>query len=723
VTESLPLFLIFEPEGGIIFYHFEIGSHEEGKLEDRIFIEEQDHLKTLYQKLTTMKEELEAELVDISEKAAEEKKTTSEDLRLNFNNDAEAQETLIEFEVMSQAVAQLNIASDSVSAKLKNVDQLLPRAYFARIDVQFDEDEEPESFYIGSAAVSDQHHDQLVVDWRSPIAEVYYNHENGRTSYRVDDRRIEVDLCLRRQFDLKADVLNAYFDTKIAIEDPLLLRSLSRKRTDQMQAITETIQREQNTVIRYPDVPALLVSGIAGSGKTSVLLQRIAYLFFRMRKQLRPEQVYLITLNPVFQQYISHVLPEMGEQNPNNLTWGEFLDELGLHGVGEGDLTEAASLRQIDRGLASIVLTEEDFCQIRQKHQVVLTQKQIADVVAQHPNIETGVRLIQICLDELEEAAQKSASDLEKKRISEDGESDEEGQTDRNPQKMKNRIMNQYGGAIQAIRSFKWLNLDRIGSRLLGRKKLTPAETFYLKMALTGLCNRNAKYVMIDEVQDYTEAQMLVFLRYFKNARFMMLGDEFQSIHEGNISFERIHQIFQERGKDLAELSLLTSYRSSPEITDLFTGLLPKEVQIKTSSIQRPGLTPVIRSCTHENYKEVLRQAVKEAEGEPHLTAVICQDWTGVNRISQILGGDGPEIIRDNESLPESGAILLELRLAKGLEFDSVILPDVTAHAYPDKLLARHRLYTAISRATQQLTILSDGPLSPLLGKDKESGR
>ncbi len=689
------------------------------QMNDPIFIEEQNHLSEIYDQLEQMDKSLTAELQEISEKAADEKKTQSEDLRLNFNNDEEAQETLIEFEIMSQAVAQLNIASDSVSTKLKNVQQLLPRPYFARITLKFEEDEDPEDFYIGSAALSDENHDQLIVDWRSPIAEVYYNHENGDTSYTVEDRKIPVHLSLRRQFDITGRTLNSYFDTKIAIEDPMLLKSLSKKRTDKMQAITETIQKEQNTVIRYPDVPALLVNGIAGSGKTSVLLQRIAYLFYRKRKNLRPEQVYLITLNPVFQQYIDHVLPEMGEQNPNSMTWGDFLEEQGVHSRGNGDLTEAESLRKIDRELPDFRLREDDFRNISQKGTKVLSKKQIAKIVTAHNHIETGIRLIQVSVDELEDAARKNAIEIERNKKDDERSDNFADRPAKNSSASEKQIENQYGGALQAIRSFQWLDIAHIGERLLGEEKLTPAQWLYLKMSLTGLCDRNAKYVMIDEVQDYSEAQLMVFLKYFKNARFMMLGDEFQSIYDGTISFDEIKRLFKENGKEVTELPLLTSYRSSPEITELFTGLLPKEIRIQTSSVQRPGIVPDVRAFgNHKEYVDTLREAVRENNAKDSLTAVICADWTEVNRMKQILKEDAPRVIRENEELPESGIVLLELRLAKGLEFTTVILPDATDRNYPDKTLARHRLYTALSRATEKLIVYADGVMTPLLSEE-----
>ncbi len=678
---------------------------------DVIFQEEQEHLTALHGRLTDMKERLENELSEINQRAADEKQQQSEDLRLNFNNDEDIQETLIEFEVMSQAVAQLNIESQSATAKLNSVKTLLPKPYFARIDVEFDEDEDPEAFYIGSAALSDEKHDQLIVDWRSPIAEVYYNHENGETSYEVEGRRIPVNLKLRRQFDLNQNVLHSYFDTKVAIEDPMLIRSLSRKRTDKMQSITETIQKEQNAVIRHPDVPVLLINGIAGSGKTSVLLQRIAYLFYRQRKTLRPEQVYLITLNPVFQQYIDHVLPEMGEANPNTLTWSDLLSNLGVRNRGEADMTDAESLHIIDEKLPSLKLTAEDFRHIYQKTTKVVTKKQTAQVIRQHENIETGIRLIQIVVDELEELALRNAVDIEKRRAQEDPDGDV-SHVMNNPK----QVESQYGGALAAIRNYKWLNIEKIGEKLLGKPHLTPAEYLYLELSLTGLCDRNAKYVMVDEVQDYSEAQLMVLMKYFKNARFMLLGDEFQSIHRDGIHFSRIHEIFEQAKKPVTELSLLTSYRSSPEITELFTSLLPEEIKIETTSVQREGIVPsLLAEASHEEYIETLRRIVKEEQDSEGLTAIICQDWTGINRLRQLLKDETPHVVRTYEALPESGVILLELKLAKGLEFDHVVVADATKALYPDELMYRHRLYTAISRATGRLTVLSDGEMTTLL--------
>ena len=739
-------------------------------MDKKIFEEEQAHLSEVYGKLEERQASLGQEIEELNATASDEKNDIRDNLRFDTADDEVKTEMYGEIETWNRYIDSYNVKSAVLSDNLKKVRMLLEAPYLARVTLQFEPDEEPESYYIGRAALAaDNGIDQMIVDWRSPIAETYYNQDNGRTFYMVNDRRIDVDLKLRRQFDLNRDRLNAYFDTSVAIEDPMLLESLSKQRTDKMQAITVTIQKEQNAVIRYPDVPVLLVNGIAGSGKTSVLLQRIAYLFYHHRKTLRPGDVYLLTLNPVFQQYISGVLPDLGEQNPNTMTWQELMNGLHVPG-GAAEETTAENLRRIDAALPEYRLTAEDINPISQKGRCVLQRNTILEILAQYDGrIETGVRLTHVAEEELLERARVSlrrrrgGADEDEDASLSDGRDDakaeesgrrggrmeddvdredgtERGEMDRTRRRTwnasaeseraagddrlsiaeENEIVNNYGGAFKMIREYGWLNYEHIGKRILGKKHLTAIEWLYVRMALTGECDRMAQYVMIDEVQDYTEAQLMTLAKYFPNARFMLLGDEFQSIREGTVSFRRIHEIFAGRGKETVELPLQTSYRSSPEITALFAGLLPEDQKLQARSVQRPGLEPVIRACrNHAEYAALLREAIAQAENKSGLTAVICQNRRSLRRVRELLGESAPPLIRGDEKLPAQGVFLIELQYAKGLEFDEVILPDADERTCPvseeKRLLTRHRLYTAISRATKKITILSDGKLTPLL--------
>ena len=709
-------------------------------MQNDVFQREQEHLSDTWDRLSKMEKDLESRIGSIAEKAAEEKRDIRENLSLNFDGDSDSMETYIEFEVMNHAIDHYNIERDSAIEKLGRIRRLLKAPYFAKVRLRYAPDEEPEEYYIGSAGISENALEPLVIDWRSPVAETYYNQENGRTFYHVDGRRIEVELLLRRQFELSENHLHAFFDTQIALSDPLLIHSLTRQRTDKMQAITATIQKEQNAVVRHENVPVLLVGGIAGSGKTSVLLQRIAWLFYRQRDTLRPDEVVLMTLNPIFRRYIDQVLPDMGEMNPVSLTWGDFLSMAGvpgklLSGQSGGVRTTAGSLKKIEEQLPTLTLEPEDLCPVRQKNLQILSAGRIAAVLASHENIPTGERLIQISIDELKEIAKGEIRRRERDEEREGygagepsairaGEPSAGTAGDRPAGRAEdNRIRSQYGGAFYAINTCQWLNISRIGCRLLGKKRLTSLEWLYLKMLLTGQRDLRTRYVMVDEVQDYTPAQLMVLQRYYPRAGFMLLGDEFQAIREGTAAFEQIHGLFN---SEVTELSLTTSYRSSPEITALFSALLPPEKQILVSSVQPAGNAPVIRAFPgHDDYADALFRAVKNSMQEDGLTAVICAGARHMERTASLLkdcfheageAGDCPvPALHAGDQLPEKGVFLIPLAHAKGLEFDGVILPDADKDTYPDTPLSRHRLYTALSRATHRLTILAQGSLSELL--------
>ncbi len=680
-------------------------------MEKYILEQEQAHLTKTYNKLLNIEKDLKSQISSLNEKAVEDKNDIRDNIRFDYADIETTMETLAEIEVWNRYIDTYNVESSSLGKRLDTVEKLLQSPYFAKISLQFEGEDQTEDYYIGRAAISENGYDQLVVDWRSPVAEVYYNQDNGRTSYTVEDREIPVDLKLRRQFEIEKNKLISFFDTTIAIEDPLLLQSLSQTRSDKMTAITATIQKEQNAVIRYPDVPVLLVNGIAGSGKTSVLLQRIAYLFYQKRKSLRPDQVCLITPNPIFRDYIDNVLPDLGETNPVTLTWKEFLDHVNVPvAYSEYDYTEDESLVRIHETLSALSPEIDDFTDIFQKDRLILSKKEVFQVIKRFAKFPMGVRLVQTVMDELEAMAKNKLHNM-------DSDNDEESEgSAKSGSAEDNRIENDFGGALSQIRHCGFVNVLHVAQRLLDTKKITAAEWLYTKMELTGICDRNMRYVMIDEVQDYTMAQLMVLRKYFPGARFMLLGDEYQAIREGTATFSGIRELFSEGGKTYAELPLLTSYRSSPEVTEMFASILPEEKKLMVSSVKRPGEKTIVKACeSDEELTKELISLMDEYSKKSGLTAIICRNEGSLERISERLGDRSPAIISENCSLPKSGAFLIELRYAKGLEFDHVILPDAGNDAYPADELGRHCLYTAMSRATQHLAVLSKGKLADII--------
>ena len=702
--------------------------------DDPVFREEQLHLSDTYAKLQEIGRELVRKMERTRAAAAADKRSMSEELAPNFATYADAMETYADFAAMNRVIDAYNLAQDADAERLANVELLLKQPYFAKVALQFKPGQKPKELYIGTAGIADEAYRRLVVDWRSPVAEVYYNQDTGPTSYVADGRTIDVDLKLRRQFDIDEDRLNAYFDTTVAIQDSLLLASLSKRRTAQMQAITATIQKEQNQVVRHEDVPVLLVSGIAGSGKTSVLLQRIAYLFYQMRGSLDAREVFLITPNPVFRDYIAGVLPDLGERNPESLTWNEFARGLlpPDRGVGEAN-ADLSTLARIDAAVRDFEFDAFDFRDIRVRDVRLVSADSIRKLSDKLRRIPAGPHRVTLMREELHarleaRLAQMAGTDEtldalstlsldEQLRIFHEAIAPADEQEER--ALALSYLRDRYADAFAAVDNDDWLRIDRIGMRLLGTDGLSPLEWLYLKMALTGLGNPDAKYVMIDEVQDYTAAQLAVLTRYFRRAHFLLLGDPNQAIAPGTATFDEVRAVFEAARGPVEECRLMTSYRSTPEITELFASLLGEDERTNISAVQRADEPPAIVSCPDEAaYAAALREAVAAARDDEGLSAVIAPWKHEAKRLQKLLGDDAPPLADDTASLPAQGVVLITLKLAKGLEFDRVIVPDASERVFPaDDPLSRRRLYTTLSRATRSLVVLAHGELTPLLRK------
>ncbi len=702
---------------------------------DPVFAAEQAHLSETYGKLEKIGRDAIAAMEAVARDAAEDKKSMAEELAVNFATWDDILETHADIVAMNNIIEAHDMANSVQAERLRAVEVLLREPYFAKIALQFKEGAPAKELYIGSAGISDENYRRLVVDWRSPVAEVYYNQTMGPTSYVADGRTIHVDLQLRRQFEIEEDRLITYFDSDVAIEDKLLLASLSRGRSAHMQAITATIQREQNAVVRHEDVPVLQVAGIAGSGKTSVLMQRIAYLFYQQRESLDPSEVFLITPNPVFRHYIANVLPDMGERNPETITLAEFARTLLPQGQGFGKGTvDEATLWRIDEALESGRFEYEpgDFCDIRVGRVKLITQAQVHQVRAKWPRIEPGARLSNLMREELtrrldsrlasmaasDEAFDEVVSLTHDEQLAAFGEPvniDDDKEVRKAALKL---IRGRFDIAYGMIARDEWLHVDNLGRRLIGAESLPPAAWLYLKIACTGLSNPDARYVMIDEVQDYTIPQLAVLARFFPRAHFMLLGDENQAIREGGLTFVQVRSTFERLRGEVSECHLMTSYRSTPSITDLFARLLPESERMEVSSVQRESSAPRIEVFDDKDaWTEAVREAVREAgSSDEGLTAVIVPWKHEATKLVAALGNDAPQLVDATGALPRSGCVLLTLPLAKGLEFDHVIIPNASAGLFPaDDRIAKNRLYTSISRATRELDVFALGELTPLL--------
>lgn len=756
---------------------------------DPVFCEEQEHLAGVYRTLQRIGREAVQRMENTTRQAEADRQAMAEELSVNLATYADAMETYADFEAMNRIVDAYNVSQASDAEKVETVALLLRQPDFAKVTLRVMNGAsastgagmgagagtraagaslaEPREIYIGAAGISDDSCKKLVVDWRSPVAEVYYNQGTGLTSYEANGRIIEADLLLRRQFDIDQDRLLAYFDTTVAIQDPLLLASLSKNHSAAMSAITATIQQEQNAVIRHDDVPALLVIGAAGSGKTSVMMQRIAYLFYRNRNTLRASEVALVTPNPVFQSYIAHVLPDMGEENPRICTRDELFARLlpEGRGVGAAQVPEAR-LVAIDEVLATFEFASSDFEAVTCAGERFVSVGQLSRLSAKYGSIPAGSRRVTLMREEVLKrvearlaaiaATEELRDELERMTLDEQtalfgaplaAQSEAEATSS-----ARSFVRKRYAQVFAMVERDEWININHVGARLLHRDGLTSLEWLYLKMGVTGMCDRDTKYVMLDEVQDYTAAQVRVLERYFRNARFLLLGDPNQAIMEGAATFDEIRAIFGAHaagmvggasagggmggaGADadtgdadvpVAECLLPTSYRCTPQITELFARLVPAGDQMQISSVQRDGADPVVLQLSDADaYQQALVDAVSgllEAEGTAAIIVPWRSDakkldaWLKEQLSGGAMGACSWTVVADKTAaLPGAGVVIMPLELAKGLEFDAVLIPDASERVFPDDDLARRRLYTTISRATRELTILAPGKLTPLL--------
>lgn len=247
-----------------------------------------------------------------------------DDLKLDYDGYSTSMETALSIHQQQQLLEERQNAWQHATKQLSTLQRLNKRPYFARIDFQ-EQNEKPETIYIGLGSFADKNDQFLIYDWRAPISSIYYDGKLGSVTYYAPDGEQEVLMTKKRQFSIKDGQIINMFDTNESIGDQMLINVLNEKSSTQMKSIVTTIQREQNKIIRNTTADLLFVQGSAGSGKTSAILQRIAYLLYRYRGNLVSSDVIMFSPNQLFNDYVKNVLPEMGEQNMVQMTYRQFV--------------------------------------------------------------------------------------------------------------------------------------------------------------------------------------------------------------------------------------------------------------------------------------------------------------------------------------------------------------------------------------------------------------
>lgn len=704
---------------------------------------EKKHLADTYQQLLTRKTVLNSFLTEGRKKDRLAMQSIGEEIRLNFDNFADRLDTFAAIESKNREIDQMNAALQSAERELAAIDRLLDSPYFGKISLQFEDEETIEDFYIGINGFVNENKEGLIYDWRSPIAELFYAKRLGPVSYQVNNQTISAVLEQRRQFIIEKDQLKQAFDTSVAIQDDVLLAALEANNSQKMQDITASIQHEQNVIIRDLAHKNLLVNGVAGSGKTSAVMQRIAFLLYHFREEMTAENVLILSPNSRFIDYISQVLPSLGEKNPLTLTMRQFCqafpsvdlesEEAYFDRIQQAPSEAIELLRSADfsRFLQSLSkqLPEElvlQFKPIKRKNVVLFSEETIDTFFQETPKQAPLRDRIQAVKKKLayawEERLQKNALAAnvhdQVRSLTEDEQRSLLGtvlkdDSEKTIQKAALRLLKKkYAKVTKQINDLTWFDTKQLladSADYFTHGQITLTQTTdSLDYTVCLLLIRHLvaekqpvpalRYLFIDEVQDYTPAQLQFLLCLFPMTAFTLVGDQQQAIFTSAITVSEIQTIFQQQAKSLETYQLTTSYRSSGAITRLFAQMLPKETNLNISAVRPVGKLPQF----YANLTDVaLVDIVKELK-QP--VTIITKDSRSSEELNQFF---------DKQAVSFHGTVL-PIHLAKGLEFKQVLLYDVSAENYHTDQDQRI-LYTAISRAMEELMVTSKTTFSPFL--------
>ena len=699
---------------------------------------EEAYLKNVYQKLIDKRNELRESMDTAKVEGNQSLKEMAGELRLNFDSYLDNLDTFSMIEMKNRETDQMNIKQKNAENQLAKIERLLKSPYFGKVVVDFLDNEPKESFYIGTANFTDDADENLVYDWRSPIAELFYNNMIGPSSYTVRQNKIDTVIKERRQFILERDRLVKFFDTSVAIQDDVLLEVLGQDETNEMKAITATIQSEQNTIIRDVKSQNILVNGVAGSGKTSAIMQRIAYLLYLYRDTMTSDDLLILSPNHRFIDYISNVLPSLGERNPLNLTILQLVSQLSAEEI-EGEeayfkritkenVSEQAehlrSKEYIDDLKRSdpLFLDHPDFIRgLTKNGKTVLSKKTIKKIyekVPAHPKLidrlqATKKALMSEWKNHLLKQAKSPAVQNQVLSLTEDRQLELFGKliSDDSEQSIavyaRKLLQKNYRKITRQIEEMAWVDEHRLferiyekryGSAYVWQHTRTVDEAVIL-LAIHHLLVEKVnvpafRYLLIDEVQDYTLAQLGLLIELFPKTHFTLVGDENQAIFNSSTTFADIMRCFDDYHLPIHRYDLRNSYRSSGAITELFKTYAVDQEKIDIVSIRPQGKEPEYRSFrSSEELLEILAEILASLKGEK--AAVITQTEEETQTLQESI---------KKSSYGLENCQIIPLSLAKGLEFDHVIL-------YPfendrDEQRRRRQMYTAISRGMKSIVVL-----------------
>ena len=692
-----------------------------------------------------------------AKEAADKKKSeiieAKKDVRENTEHGITSLYTSDGFEALVELSQYINPVTDKIidyeeeEHKILLLEKMIKSPYFARIDFKFDDEDEFEKIYIGRSSLrKNSYQEMYVYDWRSPIASIFYRFMTGEAFYDAPCGRVTGELNLKRQYEIKNGTLEYFFDSDVQIVDEFLRQLLSQNTTAKMKAIVETIQHEQDVVIRDMENDLLMVQGVAGSGKTSIALHRAAYLMYQgLQTKLSANNIMIISPNSIFEQYISNVLPELGEDNVISSVFEDILSALliGRKIQSRNDFLEnlivnskykeisrnsiefktSSFFREIlDQFLIDIPRQWIEFEDVYYEGKCVVSGQILKDKILGRPETPLGIKL-----EQLEDYILEQIFGTGKGR----GHKEEKNLIKQEIQKfIKIDIVELYkilfsneayfysllqnSNPSQNIKNIWKYTKENLEADSLYYDDAIAIAYLYLKIYGTNKY-KNIKQVVIDEAQDYYPLQYEIFNFLFSNAKFTILGDMKQTLaKKEDISFyEQIQKILNKKKSSLIMLD--KSFRCTNEILNFSLKFIEQSSQIK--SFNRNGDSPKVYIA--DNSEIFIDEIVKEIKlcqekGFQSICLICKTEKNSTYLFNKIKHKLDIQLIKNGSVSDLQGVFILPVYMSKGLEFDTVLICDADSQNYHDED-DKNLLYVACTRALHKLSLFCENEVSPLI--------
>ncbi|MDQ0193206.1 RNA polymerase recycling motor HelD [Paenibacillus wynnii] len=761
--------------------------------------EEQDRVsgvtKLLSSRIRVLSEELGLHRTDV----VEMRKDFWEEVTVNFSSPDDLGETSTSLRQQSQILSERERHHLQSSKALKKYKKLVVSPYFGRIDFTEKPDGKSEQIYLGIGSLMEEDGTFLIYDWRAPISSLYYDGAPGPAAYDTPSGIVSGTMDLKRQFVIDEGNIEVMFDTGVTIGDELLQQVLSHSADDRMKSIVATIQKEQNAIIRNDKSRMLVVQGAAGSGKTSAALQRVAYLLYKYREVLQADQMLLFSPNPLFNSYVSTVLPELGEENMQQTTFQMYLEHrLGQEFQLEDVFTQTESLLNApDVPTASIrragitykssvsfldvirryvfllehegmqfkpvvfqgriVVSKEDMLKkfygfdpaIKLANRIELMTGWLLKQISDFGHVERSASWVEDQIEMLDSDEYHRAYQMMLRKKRGKGETFNDYDTEKEllgryivSQRLKPLrrwvkrgrfvdVKGLYSSLFTNLELFERLNGDQelplewdnicaqtlssIHTNELSYEDATPF--LYLKELSQGFrTNTLIRHVIVDEVQDYSPFQLEFMRRLFPRAKMTVLGDLNQAIYAQGEVLGDLSSLVSVYGEENTEvISLTRSYRSTYEIVEFTRAMIPGGERI--IPFNRRGEEPLLSVVsTEQELLTAVEADIRELHSRGfHYVAVICKTAEESEQVcTQLEGKLQVRLVTKETPNFQKGTLVLPAYLAKGVEFDAVIIYDGSDQRY-SRESERKLFYTACTRAMHLLHIYSLGEASRFL--------